>query len=744
MSKAWSGRKQRGAFRVMDVFKKAVSDLSEAEASEELARLAAEIAENDRRYHGEDAPTISDAEYDALRRRNIAIEQRFPKLKRADSPTDRVGSAVSEKFAKVTHVVPMLSLDNAFADTDVHDFIARIRRFLRIAEEPIAITAEPKIDGLSLSLRYEDGRLVTAATRGDGAVGENVTANARIIPDIPNVLSGNPPAVLEVRGEVYMSHADFADLNRRMSDGGKSTFANPRNAAAGSLRQLDPSVTASRPLHFFAYAWGEVSELPAGTQTGMVEAFRSYGFPTNPLMALLSDPEDMLAHYRSIEAQRATLGYDIDGVVYKVDDLQLQGRLGFVSRSPRWAIAHKFPAEKAQTVLDAIDIQVGRTGAMTPVARLRPVTVGGVVVTNATLHNEDYIRGIGNDGEKLRDGRDIRVGDTVIVQRAGDVIPQILDVVEEARPAGSEPYRFPDRCPVCGSHAVREEGEAVRRCTGGLICDAQAVERLRHFVSRTAFDIEGFGEKYAQLLHEKGLVKTPADIFTLRDRVDLLKAAVLQQRESHAQKREENTGAKRKGVRAEGQRTFKEVDNLLAAVEDRREIELTRFIYALGIQHVGDTNARRLARHYQTFDALYQAVRSDENGHGAASHELTAINGIGTVVAEAIVEFFAEDHNREAVDALLRQVTPLPEVPVDTSSSPVANKTIVFTGSLERMSRDEAKAMAEKLGAKVSGSVSKKTDLVVAGPGAGSKLKSATDLGIEVITEDQWFERIGR
>ncbi|MBP0439190.1 NAD-dependent DNA ligase LigA [Tianweitania sediminis] len=729
----------------MEVVDRAVSELTEKEAAEELTRLAAEIAENDRRYHGEDAPVISDAGYDALRRRNLAIEQRFPQLKREDSPTDRVGSAVSEKFAKVTHAVPMLSLDNAFSDEDVHDFVARIRRFLRLPDEPIAITAEPKIDGLSLSLRYEDGRLVTAATRGDGAVGENVTANARIVPDIPNVLRGNPPAVLEVRGEIYMSHADFAELNRRMAENGKSTFANPRNAAAGSLRQLDPSVTASRPLHFFAYAWGEVSDMPGSTQTQMVELFRQYGFPTNPLMQRLSNPEDMLAHYHSIEAQRSSLGYDIDGVVYKVDDLALQARLGFVSRSPRWAIAHKFPAEKAQTVLEAIDIQVGRTGALTPVARLRPVTVGGVVVTNATLHNEDYIRGIGNDGQPLRDGRDIRVGDTVIVQRAGDVIPQILDVVEDARPAGSEPYRFPDHCPVCGSHAVREEGEAVRRCTGGLICDAQAVERLRHFVSRTAFDIEGFGEKYAQLLHEKELVRTPADIFTLHKRVDALKAAVLEQRESHALKREESTGAKRKGVRAEGQRTFKEVDNLLAAIEDRREIELTRFIYALGIQHVGDTNARRLARHYLSFEAFYSAVGvTEEDAKAAAEQELTAINGIGTVVAEAIVEFFAETHNREAVDALLGQVTPLPEVPVDTSSSPVANKTIVFTGSLERMSRDEAKAMAEKLGAKVSGSVSKKTDLVVAGPGAGSKLKSATDLGIEVITEDQWFERIGR
>ena len=713
---------------------KPVDSLSETEAAAELARLAEEIAGHDLRYHAEDAPTISDADYDALRRRNLAIEQRFPQLVREDSPSKSVGAAVSEKFGKVTHVVPMLSLDNAFADEDVSEFVGRIRRFLRLAsDEPVVITAEPKIDGLSLSIRYENGRLVTAATRGDGQVGENVTANARTIADIPNVLKGDFPEVLEVRGEVYMSHADFAELNRRNAEASKQIFANPRNAAAGSLRQLDTSITASRPLRFFAYAWGEVSDMPADTQMGMVAAFGRYGFKTNPLMKVFDSVEGLLSQYRMIEANRAGLGYDIDGVVYKVDRLDLQQRLGFVSRSPRWAIAHKFPAEKATTTLLGIDIQVGRTGSLTPVARLQPVTVGGVVVTNATLHNEDYIKGIGNSGQAIRDeDHDIRVGDTVIVQRAGDVIPQILDVVMEKRPADAQPYLFPSRCPACDSHAVREEGEVVRRCTGGLICPAQAVERLRHFVSRNAFDIEGLGEKQIEFFFQSQdpalHVGSPADIFTLK-------------------KRQEGSLTKLENIDGFGATS---VGKLYAAIDDRRKVEFSRFLFALGIRHIGETNAKRLARHYINFETFRQAGEAAVMPEGkgdkgnAAWQELTGVNGIGAIVAEAVVEFFAEEHNRQVLDALLAEVTPLDEERIGDVSSPVSGKTVVFTGSLEKMSRDEAKAMAEKLGAKVAGSVSKKTDLVVAGPGAGSKLKAATDLGIEVITEDQWFERVGQ
>lgn len=707
---------------------RSVDSLSEAEAVAELARLAEEIAGHDLRYHAEDAPTISDADYDALRRRNLAIEQRFPQLVREDSPSKSVGAAVSEKFGKVTHVVPMLSLDNAFADEDVTEFVGRIRRFLRLgASEPVAITAEPKIDGLSLSIRYEAGRLVTAATRGDGQVGENVTANARTIADIPNVLSGDFPDVLEVRGEVYMSHADFAELNRRNEEAGKPIFANPRNAAAGSLRQLDTAITASRPLRFFAYAWGEVSAMPADTQMGMVAAFGRYGFKTNPLMKVFDSVEGLLSQYRMIEANRATLGYDIDGVVYKVDRLDLQQRLGFVSRSPRWAIAHKFPAEKATTILTGIDIQVGRTGSLTPVARLQPVTVGGVVVTNATLHNEDYIKGIGNSGQPIREGRDIRVGDTVIVQRAGDVIPQILDVVLEKRPADAQPYAFPTRCPACDSHAVREEGEVVRRCTGGLICPAQAVERLRHFVSRNAFDIEGLGEKQIEFFFQSQdpalHIGSPADIFTLK-------------------RRQEGSLTKLENIDGFGATSARK---LFAAIDDRRQVEFSRFLFALGIRHIGETNAKRLARHYISFEAFRAAgcaaVMPEGKGDkgNAAWQELTGVNGIGGIVAEAVVEFFAEEHNRQVLDALLAEVTPLDEERIGDVSSPVSGKTVVFTGSLEKMSRDEAKAMAEKLGAKVAGSVSKKTDLVVAGPGAGSKLKLASELGIEVIDEDGWF-----
>ncbi|TIL68057.1 NAD-dependent DNA ligase LigA [Mesorhizobium sp.] len=712
---------------------KSVDSLSESEAASELKRLAEEIAGHDQRYHAEDAPTISDAAYDALRRRNLAIEQRFPALVREDSPSRKVGAAVSEKFRKIVHAIPMLSLDNAFADADVIDFVGRIRRFLRLgADAPLAMTAEPKIDGLSLSLRYEAGRLVTAATRGNGQVGEDVTANARTIAEIPNVLSGDFPDVLEVRGEVYMRLTDFAELNRRNAEAGKQVFANPRNSAAGSLRQLDTSITASRPLRFFAYTWGEVSAMPADTQMGMVAAFARFGFRVNPLMKLFDSVEGLLEQYRLIESNRATLDYDIDGVVYKVNSLELQQRLGFVSRSPRWAIAHKFPAEKATTILTGIDIQVGRTGALTPVARLVPVTVGGVVVTNATLHNEDYIKGIGNNGQPIRDGRDIRIGDTVSIQRAGDVIPQVIDVVMEKRPPDSVPYAFPVLCPACGSHAVREEGEAVRRCTGGLICPAQAVERLRHFVSRGAFDIEGLGEKQIEFFfhaEDPSLrIYSPADIFTLKKR----QAASLTKLENV-----DGFGAT-------------SVRKLFAAIDDRRQVEFSRFLYALGIRHIGETNAKRLARHFLSFTAFRETGQSAVMPAGkgdpgnAAWQELNGINGIGSIVAEAVVDFFAEDHNRQALDALLAEVTVLDEEPVGGVSSPVSGKTVVFTGALEKMSRDEAKAMAEKLGAKVAGSVSKKTDLVVAGPGAGSKLKLATEFGIEVIDEDAWLARIGK
>ncbi|WP_022711377.1 NAD-dependent DNA ligase LigA [Pseudochrobactrum sp. AO18b] len=709
-----------------------VENLSEEQAAAELELLAKTIAEHDFLYNTQDAPTISDAEYDALRRRNQAIEQRFPHLIREDSPSLKVGAAVSEKFSKITHNVPMLSLDNAFSDEDVGEFVGRIYRFLKLFPgSPLGITAEPKIDGLSLSLRYEQGRLVSAATRGDGSVGENVTNNARTIADIPQVLKGDAPDVLEVRGEVYMSHADFAALNEKQEKDGKPVFANPRNAAAGSLRQLDSKITASRVLRFFAYAWGEVSEMPATTQMGMVEKFKSYGFTINPLMRRFESVPELVAHYHAIEEQRATLGYDIDGVVYKIDDLALQQRLGFISRSPRWAIAHKFPAERAFTILKGIDIQVGRTGALTPVARLEPITVGGVVVTNATLHNEDYIRGFDQKGNVLREGRDIRVGDTVIIQRAGDVIPQIVDIVADKRPAESVAYEFPRLCPVCGSHTVREEGEAVRRCTGGLICEAQAVERIRHFVSRNAFDIEGLGEKQVEFFFnaedESLKIRTPADIFTL------------EKRQAVSLKKLENI----EGFGATS------VKKLYAAINERREIALSRFLFGLGIRHVGEVNAKKLARAFGSYAKLAEVAQAalvphDKGDKGSdAWRDLTDVEGIGTIVAEAIVDFYQEPHNTEVLSALLAEVIPLDEVHEIVSGSPVAGKTIVFTGSLVRMSRDEAKTMAERYGAKAAGSVSKKTDLVVAGPGAGSKLTKAAELGIEVIDEDAWFTLVG-
>ncbi|WP_299473548.1 NAD-dependent DNA ligase LigA [uncultured Roseibium sp.] len=706
-----------------------VENLTADQAKLELARLATEIAENDRRYHQEDAPTISDADYDALRRRNTAIEERFPELTLADGPSAQVGAAPASGFGKIAHTVPMLSLDNAFSDEDVQDFVGRVRRFLKF--DPLmgalAVTAEPKIDGLSLSLRYEQGELVYAATRGDGTTGENVTANARTIGDIPKKLAGSVPDVVEVRGEVYMAHRDFQDLNNRMEANGGKVFANPRNAAAGSLRQLKSEITASRPLRFFAYAWGELSAMPTDTQTGMVELFEAWGFKINPLMKRCETVEELLGVYHGIEEDRARLDYDIDGVVYKVDRLDLQERLSFVSRSPRWAIAHKFPAEQAYTVLNDIEIQVGRTGALTPVAKLEPITVGGVVVSNATLHNEDYIKGIGQDGEPIRDGKDLRIGDTVKIQRAGDVIPQIVDIDLDKRPADAKPFDFPTICPACGSHAVREKNEktgridAVRRCTGGLICPAQATEKLKHFVSRNAFDIEGFGDKQVDAFYKDGLVMAPADIFTLEER-DKRSLTKLRNREGWGDQ---------------------SAANLFEAINQRRSVDLHRFIFALGIRHVGEGNAKLLARAYGSWAAFYEAMKVAHDDAGEAWADLNDIDGIGQIVAEALAAFFAEAHNRDQLDALLMEVTPQDAEKVDASGSPVAGKTVVFTGSLERMTRDEAKAMAERLGAKVSGSVSKKTDLVVAGPGAGSKLKKAQDLEIEVISEDGWFDLVG-
>jgi DNA ligase (NAD+) len=705
-----------------------VANLTKAQAKVEHMRLALEIEGHNERYYQKDAPTVSDAAYDALRQRLEAIEAKFPDLAGKDSPTQKVGAAPARGFAKVRHVVPMLSLGNAFSDEDVTEFVERIQRFLKLdADEIPAITAEPKIDGLSLSLRYEHGELVRAATRGDGFEGEDVTANVRTIKDIPHALKGRDiPAACEMRGEVYMLKKDFLELNRKQAEADETVFANPRNSAAGSLRQKDVSITASRPLKFFAYTWGEMSERPAETQHGMLEWMDKAGFVVNPRTKLCKSIDDVLKFYRKIGEERATLGYDIDGVVYKVDRLDWQDRLGFVSRSPRWAIAHKFAAEQATTILNGIDIQVGRTGAMTPVARLAPVTVGGVVVQNATLHNEDYIKGIGSDGSPIRDGVDIRVGDTVIVQRAGDVIPQVANVVLEKRPANAKPYKFPDTCPVCGSHAVREGDEVVRRCTGALICPAQAVERLKHFVSRLAFDIDGLGDKQIQEFYDEGLVMSPVDIFTLQKR-DARASSKLMAREGYGET---------------------SVRNLFAAIDARRTIELHRLIFALGIRHVGEGNAKLLARHYGTIENFREAMLAaakgaeDEENTTEAYQDLNNIGGIGEIVADAVVEFFAEPRNVKALGELLREIEVKPaEQP--KKSSPVSDKTVVFTGSLTKFTRDEAKAVAERLGAKVAGSVSKKTDYVVAGEDAGSKLAKARELSVAVLTEDEWLTLIG-
>ena len=692
---------------------RSVDHLSPIEARIEHARLTEELSKHDQRYYQEDAPIISDAQYDALRRRYEALEKLFPELVTDQSLTQKVGSKPSEKFAKIKHSIPMLSLGNVFTDDDVSDFVARVRRFLGQTEsQQICFTAEPKIDGLSCSLRYERGMFISAATRGDGFEGEDVTANIKTLKEIPLHLTGAPPEVLEVRGEVYMTHEDFQALNLRQQSQSKALFANPRNAAAGSLRQLDAKITATRPLHFFAYAWGAVSQMPAATQTGVLEAFKSYSLPVNPLTRLCCTLEEMLDHFQFIESQRATLGYDIDGVVYKVDSIELQTRLGFVSRAPRWAVAHKFPAEQATTIVRDIEIQVGRTGALTPVARLAPVTVGGVIVSNATLHNEEEIS-----------RKDIRIGDTVVIQRAGDVIPQIAHVEFSKRPKSAKPFSFPDVCPRCGSAALREIDEktgvadVVRRCTGSLVCPAQAIERLKHFCSRNAFDIEGLGDKQIEYFYQEGLIETAADIFTLeeRDRESLTK---IKNREGFGET---------------------SVRNLFHAINARRKIEINRFIYALGIRHIGETNARRLARHFIDFETL-RLTASLAKPDTSERARIDTIDGVGPVVAEALHDFFSEPHNSRALDALLKEVK-LEPMPAVATMSAVSGKTVVFTGALERLTREEAKAQAERFGAKVAGSVSKKTDLLVAGPGAGSKLTTAQALGVEVISEDEWFKR---
>lgn len=689
-----------------------VETLTQDQARDELVRLAALMAGADAAYYQDDAPELTDADYDTLRARNLAIEARFPELKRADSPSDQVGAALGDGFGKITHGVPMLSLDNAFSDDDVEEFVGRIRRFLGLEEDaPVALTAEPKIDGLSLSLTYQGGKLIRAATRGNGQVGEDVTANARTVSDVPHELPGTDwPSSMEVRGEVYMSHADFAALNAREEAAGSKTFANPRNAAAGSLRQLDVEVTKSRPLKFFAYAWGKVSGEFSETQMGAVEAFDGWGFQINPLMKRCERVDEVIEVYRSIEAQRARLGYDIDGVVYKVDRLDWQARLGFVSRAPRWAIAHKFPAEKATTTIKDIEIQVGRTGSLTPVARLEPVTVGGVVVSNATLHNEDEIERLG-----------VKIGDVVEIQRAGDVIPQVLRVVT---PSDGPKWEAPSVCPICGSAAVRdvdEKGEidVRRRCTGGLICPAQAVERLRHFVSRKGLDIDGVGAKQVQLFFEKGVVRGPQDIFRLEARIADVGLPVLAEWDGFGE-----ASAKK----------------LLAAIDARRSVPFARFLNGLGIRHVGQTSSNHFARHFLNWDVFWRAVEAaaKEGEESEAFAQLISIDGLGQAAVGALVDFDGEAQNREMLDVLLSELTIEDEVAAETDN-PVAGKIVVFTGKLETVSRDEAKAKANALGAKVSGSVSAKTDILIAGPGAGSKLKKAESLGVQTMTEEEWF-----
>ncbi len=684
-----------------------VAELTEKQAKAELQSLAKLIGEHDIAYYTQDAPTVSDAAYDALRKRNDAIEKRFPDLVRGDSPSKRVGAVAGGGFKKVNHAVPMLSLGNAFVEEDVADFVDRIRRFLDLGEdEKIEILAEPKIDGLSFSARYERGRLVVAATRGDGSIGEDITANIKTIKDLPDFIMGDVPKVIEIRGEVYMTKADFQAMNARQAIAGGKIFANPRNAAAGSLRQLDPKITAQRPLKAFTYAWGAVEgSVTWETQWEFIQHLKSWGFPVNKRATVCNSVAGLLKEYEKLGSDRAGLPYDIDGIVYKVNRLDWQKRLGFVSRAPRWAIAHKFSAEQAETLLENIEIQVGRTGALTPVAHLTPVNVGGVMVSRATLHNEDEIQ-----------RKDIRIGDTVIIQRAGDVIPQVVEVKLEKRPKASKPFAFPRKCPVCGSLAVREEDEAVTRCTGGLVCPAQAVERLRHFVSREAFDIEGLGEKNIEAFFADEIIRSPADLFKLT--------------------RDQLAGREGWGE--------KSIENLLAAIERRRTVSLERFIFALGIPQVGQATARLLAHHYGSLESWEQGMIGAKDEGSDAFRELTSIEQIGPSVATDLIGFFAEKHNREVLSALRKAGVKAEDfVRPDTSNSPIAGKTVVFTGTLERMGRNEAKAQALALGAKVAGSVSKKTDFVVAGPGAGSKLKDAEALGVKVLTEDEYLALIG-
>ena len=705
-----------------------VDQMSADDAAAELMRLAKIIGEADKAYYQDDASTIIDAEYDDLRRRNLLIEERFPKLIRDDSPSKRVGAPLSTKFPKIRHAVPMLSLDNAFDDEDVMEFASRVRRFLGLEDDAdLGFTAEPKIDGLSANLRYEKGTLIHGVTRGDGNEGEDVTSNLLTIDEIPKHLD-NAPDILEIRGEVYMSHTDFIDVNkqRAINDPDKPQFANPRNAAAGSLRQLDSAITRQRPLKFFAYSWGETSSPIAKTQFKAIEKMANWGFSTNPQTALCNSVEDLIAHYQSINDARSTLPYDIDGVVYKVDRLDYQARLGFVSRAPRWAIAHKFAAERAVTQLLAIDIQVGRTGAMTPVARLQPVTVGGVVVSNATLHNQDEI-----------ERKDIRIGDSVIVQRAGDVIPQVVEVVKDKRAKSAAVYQFPETCPVCNSVAIRAQNakgelDAVRRCTGGLICPAQAVERLKHFVARKTLDIEGLGIKQIESFYEQGIISQPADIYTLEERqtsgeIDLY---------TYKLDKDGNPALKDGKPQATNQ---KSIENLFKAIKERRSPPLYRFIHALGIRHIGETNARLFAENYGSFADFQKAGERAADPEASERETMLSIDGVGELVALGVIEFFREDHNKDAVARLLEKVDPAPFVREQGNDSPVTGKIVVFTGKLELMTRDEAKARATRLGAKVAGSVSGKTDILIAGEGAGSKLKKAESLGVSVMTEAEWL-----
>lgn len=686
--------------------------LDEARAKARLKMLGQEIRIADSQYYGDDAPVLSDAAYDALRKELLELEQQFPHLTAKDSPSKKVGAVPSGKFGKIAHTVAMLSLDNAFTDEDVSDFVARVKKFLSLDNAAeMAFTAEPKIDGLSAALRYENGKLVSGATRGDGKTGEDVTANLSTLETIPKTLSGKGwPDIVEVRGEVYIDHADFDTMNAAQVAAGKEAYKNPRNAAAGSLRQIDPNITAARPLKFFAYTWGQVSEPISETQMGAVERFAQWGFDVNPEMKLHVNARELIAHYHEIEAKRAALGYDIDGVVYKVNDLALQERLGFVSRAPRWAIAHKFPAEKAITVLEGIDVQVGRTGALTPVARLTPITVGGVVVSNATLHNEDEIDRLG-----------VKPGDTVEIQRAGDVIPQVLRVVQDGE---GKRFTLPTQCPICGAEAARDLDEktgkqdVVRRCTNGLSCPAQAIEGLKHFVSRRAFDIDGMGAKQIEAFYEKGLVQEPADIFTLEARNAVIK---LETWEGWGE-----TSASK----------------LFEAIRISRDVPFARALYALGIRHVGQGNSELIAKHYLEWNAMQKALVAAKSHIGESWADLLSIDGMGEAAAGSVVDFFNAPNNVKVIENLVEKINIIDAEP-PASDSPVAGKTVVFTGKLERFSRDEAKARATALGAKVSGSVSAKTDILIAGPGAGSKLKKAESLGVKTLTEDEWLELIG-